>query len=358
MHGPRPTWPATRRPWRRRRRRCARSRGSTARRSKADWRCSTRRHAVLQLQVADSRTPLNLRFDQFRRLRLRQPLAALPAPGRQAGPGRRAAAVEFQSPPARRPGVGRPNARPPRGALGPVPVRTAGRQGHVAPLVRSADGLRKCRRRPAHRRGAGGAERRDARAGARDVVRAAGAAHAPARRPARDAADHHARGTVGGDRSPGAHAHGAHRRGAHRAGLHHRSPAGRGARAAAQRPQRAAGRVAAAQGLGLARRPADRAGAQDGLPAGRRGAVPARRGSRGALAACRGHARAGTAADGACRPHGGGDGGPHQPHGHRRDRVRGAVQGGAGAVACGRPGRGDRSRLREDRRHREHVARR
>ena len=37
-------------------------------------------NAVLQIQVADSRTSLNLRFDQFRRLRLRQPLAALPAP--------------------------------------------------------------------------------------------------------------------------------------------------------------------------------------------------------------------------------------------------------------------------------------
>jgi len=36
--------------------------------------------ALLQLQRADARTPLTLRFDQFRRLRLRQPLAALPAP--------------------------------------------------------------------------------------------------------------------------------------------------------------------------------------------------------------------------------------------------------------------------------------
>ena len=34
---------------------------------------------LVQLQVANSRTPLSLRFDQFRRLRLRQPLMALPA---------------------------------------------------------------------------------------------------------------------------------------------------------------------------------------------------------------------------------------------------------------------------------------
>jgi len=36
--------------------------------------------AQLQLQRSDARTPLTLRFDQFRRLRLRQPLAALPPP--------------------------------------------------------------------------------------------------------------------------------------------------------------------------------------------------------------------------------------------------------------------------------------
>jgi len=35
---------------------------------------------LLQLQRSDARTPLTLRFDQFRRLRLRQPLAALPPP--------------------------------------------------------------------------------------------------------------------------------------------------------------------------------------------------------------------------------------------------------------------------------------
>jgi hypothetical protein len=35
--------------------------------------------ATVQLQVPNSRTPLPLRFDQFRRLRLRQPLTALPA---------------------------------------------------------------------------------------------------------------------------------------------------------------------------------------------------------------------------------------------------------------------------------------
>ena len=37
-------------------------------------------NALLQLQVVDSRAPLNLRFEQFRRLRLRQPRAAQPAP--------------------------------------------------------------------------------------------------------------------------------------------------------------------------------------------------------------------------------------------------------------------------------------
>ncbi len=42
--------------------------------------------ALLQLQLADARAPLNLRFDQFRRLRLRQPLAAQPAPEDKADP--------------------------------------------------------------------------------------------------------------------------------------------------------------------------------------------------------------------------------------------------------------------------------
>ena len=85
---------------------------------------------------------------------------------------------------------------------------------------------------------------------------------------------------------------------------------------------------------GLARRPADRAGAQDGLPAGRRAAVPARHRRRGAAAATRWRARlpalplmmrAGRLVVAVEDP--------SQPQADRRDRVRRAVQGGAGAGA-------------------------
>ncbi|MCK7499098.1 MAG: hypothetical protein MZW92_57920 [Comamonadaceae bacterium] len=172
----------------------------------------------------------------------------------------------------RRPGRGAAPTPATRGALGPVPVRAAGRRpARVRRMLRAARRLRARRDRPAHRRGAGRAAR----------------GHRPSRSSRRWPSSRRCAASKLGDmllvrqivtpeqlvaaieqqaRMPmvriGEALIGA--------GLHHRGAARRGAGAAAQRPQRAAGRAAGAQGRGLARRPAGGAGAQDGLPAGRR----------------------------------------------------------------------------------------
>ena len=177
---------------------------------------------------------------------------------------------------------GRPDRRPRRDRLRPVPVSAVRRRRQRQAHVRPGERLHELQHRPEDRRSAGRAAARDLGAGQRCAGPAGRDAQPEDRRDPGGEADRPARAAARGDRGAAPDAAGAHRRGADVARHGHRGPAPGSAGPAAARPQRSARRDSGAHGHRLAQQPADRARPQDGLPARRPRRLPGR--ARGAAA--------------------------------------------------------------------------